>query len=283
MEIKRLRNSKFWLWAIAIGLGLINLDLSWKLVGNFDKLTISSLFWAAIVYLLWQKRHTLNTESDVFSSVFGFLIITTILFKSISLFWFESFYIKLSALLSFLGLSLIASGIKGLKQYKEEFILLLILLFPDLIESLISQNLNISELAAKFTNFIFWYLGFNVSRQGIDVILPTGTIEIYDGCSGLGAIVTLLQLALIVIVVLSLSIGKKVLVVITAITLAFTINTFRLILMALLVASHNRQGFEYWHGPPGTEIFSTISIVAFGFFCYFYLQQKKPELENLPE
>lgn len=272
MEIKRLHNSKFWLWAIAIGLGLINLDLSWKLIGNVDKLTISGLFWAAIVYLLWQKRHILNTEGDVFSSLFGLLIITTILLKTVSLFWFESFYIKFGTLLSFLGLSLIASGVKGLKQYKQEFILLLTLLFPDLIANLISQNLNISELAAKFTNFIFWYLGFNVSRKGIDVILPTGTIEIYDGCSGLDAIVTLLQLALILIVVLSLSIRKKVLVVITAITLAFTINTFRLILMALLVASHNRQGFEYWHGPPGAEIFSTISIVSFGFFYYFYLQ-----------
>lgn len=279
MELQRLHNSKFWLWTCAIGLVLVNLDLSWKIIGNFDKLTVSALFWTAILYLLWTKRFLLDFKSDVFSSFLGLSIIIAILGKSISLFWFESFYIKLSALFSFLGLGLLASGIKGLKQYKQEFLVLLLLLFPDILENLIFRSFDISELAAKFTTFLFWYLGFNVSRQGIDVILPTGTIEIYPGCSGLNAIITLLQLGLLLILVFPLTMNQKFIIPFAGIFFAFFINIFRLILMALLVASHNHEGFEYWHGSPGAGIFSTISILTFGCFCYFLLRNE-PKLNN---
>ncbi|MBO3458906.1 cyanoexosortase A [Aetokthonos hydrillicola Thurmond2011] len=274
----QLKSSWFWLSAIAVGLILIQLDLTYKILGKVDSVIISALFWLAISYLIWNKRHTLNLQSNVFSTFCGLLIIIFILVKSQSLFWYESFFVKLSALLSFLCWSLLASGISGLKQYKQEFIILLILVSEQQIITLISEKIDISILAAKFSTFLLWYLGFQVSRQGINVILPTGEIQIYSGCSGLNAIVLLLQLALVFILVFPINFLNKILVPLVAIFLAFIINVFRLALMVLLVASSNKEAFEFWHGQPGNEVFSTLSILAFGYFCHFILRENHLEV-----
>jgi cyanoexosortase A len=262
--IEQLKQSNFWLFAIAVGLTIIQLDLNWKLLGSIDALTLRGLFLTGILYLIWKKQHILNLKSDLFSTLIGLFLISFILIKSLSLFWFESFFVKIFALFSFFGVALIASGIKGLKQYWQEFIILLLSLSDGLLLSLVAAKVDVSLLAAKVSNFVLWYLGFSVYRQGVNVILPTGGIEIYPGCSGLNAIL------------FPINISQKVLLPIIAVSLAFIINIFRLILMTLLVANYNHQGFEYWHGESGNQIFSTISILAFGFVCHWILMQNKP-------
>lgn len=274
--IEHLKKSNFWLLAIAVGLTIIQLDLNFKFIGSIDALTVRGLFLTAILYLIWKKQHILNLRSDLFSTLIGLLLISFILIKSLTLFWFESYFVKIFALFSFLGLALIASGIKGLKQYWQEFIILLLSLSDGLLISLIAAKVDVSLLAAKVSNFVLWYLGFAVYRQGVNVILPTGGIEIYPGCSGLNAILLLLQLSLVFIVVFPVNIFQRMLLPIVAVSLAFIINIFRLVLMTLLVADSNHQGFEYWHGESGSQIFSTISILAFGFVCHWILIEKKP-------
>lgn len=154
---------------------------------------------------------------------------------------------------------------------------MLLSLSDGLLISLVTAKVDVSLFAAKVANFVLWYLGFAVYRQGVNVILPTGGIEIYPGCSGLNAILLLLlQLSLVFILVFPINIFQKIVLPIVAVSLAFIINVFRLVLMTLLVADSNHQGFEYWHGESGNQIFSTISILAFGFVCHWILIEKKP-------
>lgn len=273
--IEKLQKPNFWLCAIAVGLIIIQLDVARKFIPSLDALTIRCLFWSSILYLIWKKRDHLSLESDIISTLLGLLLIFILLVKSLSLLWFDSIFVKISALISFWGLALIASGIRGLKQYIQEFAILLLLLSESLILGFIDSNFNVSILAAKFSTFVLWYLGFPVSRQGVNVILPTGAIEIYPACSGLNAILILLQLSLLFILVFPIKIFHKIMLPIVAIFLGFVINIFRLVLMTLLVAAANHQGFEYWHGGAGSQIFSTFSILAFVCVCYWVLQQYK--------
>jgi cyanoexosortase A len=170
---------------------------------------------------------------------------------------------------------LMASGVKGLKQYWQVFLIILFSLSDGLLFSLISTNFDVSILAAKTANFVLWYLGFAVSRQGVNVILPTGAIEIYPACSGLNAMLLLLQLSFIFILTFPLKNIQKLILPILAVGLAYIINIFRLVLMTLLVAASNHEGFKYWHGEPGNQIFSTISILAFGLVCHWILKEKE--------
>ncbi len=274
--VRRLKNYKFWLFGLAVGLAVLHLNLTWTITANIDLLSVSVLCWLAFLSVVWKKRHTLCLDSDIFSSICGLLLIALILIKSTSLFWFESEFIKISCLVSFIGLGLVASGVKGIKQYWQELLILIVLLLPlELLAQQIDKIINVSLLAAKFSTFVLWYLGFEVSRQGVSVILPTGAIEIYPACSGLNAILLLLQLAFLFIIVFPIQWYKKILVPVISIFLAFTINVIRLVLMAVVVASSNQEAFQYWHGEDGAKIFSTISILMFGMFCRSLIHRNK--------
>ncbi|MBD1908079.1 cyanoexosortase A [Funiculus sociatus GB2-A5] len=273
-----LGNSKLWLFAIAFGIAAVQVILTWKLTRDSDRLSLTVLSWCALFSLLWKKRNTLKVESDIFSTLFGIFLIATSLIKSTSLFWFESSFIKIAVLFFALGLALIASGFNGLKQYLQEFIIVLLLVIPEeLLLQQLENLINTSLLAAKFSTFMLWYLGFTVSRQGVNVILPNGAIEIYAGCSGLNAMLLLLRLSLLFVLVFPTELYKKILLPTAGVLLAFLINGIRVALMAVLVASSNQQAFEYWHGSEGNQIFSTISILVFGILCQLFLHENKLE------
>lgn len=266
-----LKCSKFCLLGIGISLIAIHLTLVWR-TGDENTLSTSILFWAAVYSLLAKKRNKLNITSDLFSSLLGLAIIVITLIKSQHVSSFD-FFLRLSPLLSALGLGLIASGIKGLKQYWQE-LLILCLLIPH--SGLMSQVLDISKLTAQFASSLLWYLGFQVSRQGVHIVLPNGNVEVNPGCAGYSSILQLLGIAVISIIMFPMSLKQKILTPIVALTMAFIVNGIRVALMAVLASSFNKEAFIYWHNGDGSLIFSIITVLLFGTFCYFMLQPKQP-------
>ncbi len=262
------KDLKLWLLGLAAGLIALHLTLTWK-SGNSDLLSTTVLFWVAVSALLWKKRDTLNLESDVFSSFLGASLLTLVLLKSAHLSGNPSF-LRISPFLSGLGLGLLASGVKGLKQYWQELSLLCFLsvaegwLFP----------FDISLLTAKFAVFVLWLLGFPASSQGVLVNLPTGFIEVYQGCSGIGLMLQLLGWASILLVIVPTSWKQKILVPVVAALLGFAVNGVRVALLAVLAALSNQEAFEYWHRGDGSLIFSAIAVLIFGLFCHLTVLAK---------
>lgn len=268
--VKPLKSSKFWLVGIAAGLVAIHLTVTFRL-GDFNLLSISALFWLAVSLLVWRKHSSLRLESGVLSSCLGATIIAAILLKITSLTGGQ--FIRLSPFISAVGLALLASGWKGFKQYWQELLVLFFLGIPNIV---LSSLIDLSKFTAQFAAFILWYLGFEVSRQGVHVTLPRGGIEVYAGCSGLESMTHLLSLAVVYLIMFPTDWTKKVLVPVLAISLAFAVNGFRVALMAVLAASSNLEAFEYWHTGDGSVIFSMISVFIFGLFCLWLLRQEKP-------
>ena len=252
---------KYWLFGIGVGLVTLYLNLSQQF-SRSDFLSHSFLFWMVVLLLLWQKRAKLNLESDTVSSFVGISILTLVLYKSLHLFP-EDFFLRISPLLSLLGWGLLASGARGLKQYYQELFLLVFLAIPwEFIYAF-----DISQVTAKFSTFILWILGFEVNRQGLWIIMPSGSVEVYNGCSGVRIILQLLGLSWIVLTLVPTSWKPKIWLPIAAILLGFTINGLRVALMVVLVALSNSQGFTYWHTGTGSLIFSALSVLIFGVFC----------------
>lgn len=266
--IQLLQNSKFCLFGIAVSLTTLHLILTWRVIGDIDRLILSVLYWGTLLCLLWRKRDKLNLESGIFSSFFGLLLIALVLFKSLSLFWFETDFLKLAPLLLALGLGLLASGIKGLKQYWRELLIVLLLCLPDTsLPQIIDDLFKVSTLTAKFATFVLWYLGFEVSGQGANVILRNGSVFVAEPCTGISTALLLLKLSVIFILMFPGNWKKKILVSIGAVLIAFVTSGIRVALMAVFVS--NKEVFDYWHGPEGNQIFSTTSILLFGLFCRF--------------
>lgn len=258
---------KYWLFGIGVGLVALHLNLSQ--LGRPGFFNHSFLFWMVALLLLWQKRERISWQSDRHSCFVAIALLSLLLYRSLHLFP-EDFFLRISPLLSLLVWGLLASGIKGLKQYASEFFLLSFLAIPWEFIYLF----NVSEVTAKFSTFILWMLGFSVTRQGVWIIMPTGSVEVYNGCSGLRTILQLLGLSWILLTLVPTNWRQKIWLPIAAILLGFTINGIRVAIMAVLVAMSNSEGFKYWHTGTGSLIFSAIAVILFGTVCSMTLSKK---------
>jgi len=283
--VRLLHKSKYLFLAIAVGLISLHLYSVWKISFHLDAeldrntgsefLSISLLFWGAALSLLWQKHRTLKLDSKVFSSFMGVSIITLVIFKSISLSGDDSF-LRISPLLSALGLGLLASGIKELKQYWREFLLLLVLALP--IEELLAKLVDLATLTAQFASFLLSQLGFEVERHNTIIALPTGAVDVNQGCSGLRGMTRLLQLSVLILVMIPTKLSGKIIVPAMAILLAFVVNGVRVAVLELLIAYSNRKAFDYWHEGAGSHTISMVSVIVLWLFCQYVIRKDEPEV-----
>lgn len=290
LETRRI--SKFGLFAIFVFLMIIHLSLTWRSSeGNTiisRLLSISIPFWGFTLFLLYKKHRTLNLQSTIYSKILGVLILSFVLYKRIPLFVFGHLhfnyiptFLYIAPFISALGLGIFASGIKGLKQYWQELVILFTLAVP--LRTIILQIIDLATLTAKFSTYLLSFLGFDVYRQGVHIILPTGSVKVIVDCAGISSIVLLLQLSVLIFINFPFHWIRKVLVIVIAICVPWVINIGRVALMAVLVASDNEQAFNYWHEGGGSKIIYTICLLIFGLCCLFLTKEdesKNQDIEN---
>ena len=274
----KLSGSQFWLMSIGAGLVGIHLTLVDR-TGQTDMFSTSLLYWIAVSSLIWKKRDELRLKSSLPGTVLGLLLVIVVLLKSQSLSSFDSF-LRVAPLISAVGLAAIASGIKEIKQYWQEFVVLGFMI-PH--SGVLSQVFDTSKLTAEFATSLLWCLGFDASRQGVYVLLPTGSVEVNPGCSGYGITLQLLSLAVIFLFMFPTSRFQKLLLPVVAVCLGFSLNSIRVAIMTVLAASADKAAFSYWHDNEGSLIFSLISVLLFGLVCYCVLQQEQLDDDPEPE
>ena len=248
----------YWLFGILGGFAGLHLQLTLHL-GKPDLASSSVLVWLTAILLLWQNRHERSLKSDIYSLFLGTALLGLVLYKSMNLFE-EDFFLRLSPLLTVFGWSLLSSGMKQIKLYAKELFLLMFIAIPWEFVYLF----DISLVTAKFSSFILWVLGFEVTRQGAWILLPTGSIEVYNGCSGVRMMFQLLGISWLVLSLVPTGWKQKIGLPMAAIALGFIINGFRVALMAVLVALSHTDAFDYWHVGNGSLIFSAIAVLLLG-------------------
>lgn len=267
---KFLKDTRYWLLGIAAGLEAIHLTLTWG-IEDFGHLGMSVLFLMAVGSLISDKQHNLFFESNLVSSLLGAFLIGLVLWGSIA-FPKERNFIYVIPIISAVSVSLLASGFRGLKQYWQELTILFFLGVPIVISSLL---FDISPLTAKFSAFLLHYVGFDVSLNGMNINLPTGGVEVYYGCSGIETITYLLGLSVIALFMFPISQQKQPFVPLVGISLGFIINGIRVAIMAILVASGDKEAFHYWHEGNGSRFFVVVAVLLFGCFYWLLLQQEE--------
>jgi cyanoexosortase A len=261
----RFQKDQFWLLAIAVGCIAIQLTLAWR-SNNSNLLCISFLFWVAVSSLIWERRNQLDLESGVFSSLFALTILVLVFIKILPMNSLGYSLFVLPSLLSFC-VALLASGFKGLKQYKKELFLLTSFSIINIVPTL---PIKISIFTAKLSAFVLWYLGYEVKRVGVYIHLPTGSIEVASGCSGMNLICYLLSITILFLIMSPIKRRQTFIVPIVTILIAFIVNGLRVALMAVVIANKQMEAFEYWHHGDGSLIFSLIAVSLFALF-YWYL------------
>ena len=268
------KSDKFWLFSSLVSCAVLYLNLVWKTTGDIDQITTESLFWIAILWMLWRQRNTLNLKSDLFSTCFGLVLIIVVLAKSFSLFWFESNLIPLIPIFLTFALALIASGFKGLRQYWRELFFAWFLFFP--IGILIDKVINITVVSAKSASFLLHYVGFDVSTQSNQVFLylpDLGKFTALVGysCTGLQMMVLMIKLSLLLLAFFPLPKKERIFLPLISLGIGFGLGVIRVCILTLLLP--NKDTFDYWHGSEGAQIFSTLSIMIFSFFCHLLIKK----------
>lgn len=270
---KFVKNEPFWLLSIAAGLQAISLTLTWK-AHDTGHLGMSMLFLFAIGSILWDKRHTLRFDSDVFSSIVGWLLISWVLWQSVS--HNTEHTLRILSFTSAVGVSLLASGFKGLKQYWE---VLTIMFFLEVPSVLAEQFFDISPLSAKFASMLLWYSGFDVVLNGIYIYLPTGSVKVVPSCSGVDTINYLLGISVIALIMFPIAKFKRFFVAIFAMLVGFVLNAFRIAMLAIFVGT-NQAAFDSWHGGQASYSFGVIGILIFGLVYMLLLKQEEKQMQK---
>jgi len=253
----------FWLGLTGLGLIALHLTLTWKLTQQTDQMVLNVLFWGAIAALLWRRRSHLDLNSDWISSTIASVMIGLVLMKSLSLFWFESPFVRLFPGLAALSLGLLASGPR-LNQYWREGLMVLTLMIPG---GALSQFLEpqlggaVQTLLAQTTTFLLHYAGRDVVRRGTEVVMTDGAIRVEYGCTGIPILILLIQLSILLILLFPMHRYRQIYIFGIAGVIAFALGMIRITIMSLVV--NQRTVFEFWHGPPGAQIFSTLAIALF--------------------
>ena len=277
-SVRTLKGSQFLLLSIAAGLITIHLGLTDRVDGSSVS-SVSLLFWLAAASLIWQKRNSLNLESGVYSSVVGILFIAVVLLRSYS-YPPTTEFLGVFPFVCGLGLALLASGFKGLRQYWQELLLLFFLGVP---KAILFPVIDISAFTAQFATAILWYMGFDVFNQGVTIMLPGGGVNVQPFCSGLRGVFYLLGLSVLTLVMFPISGVKKYFVPMIAMILAFVVNAFRVILMAFFANAQNLKALAYWHDGQGSLVFTLISVALFGFFYLFLMRREASEDKGVRE
>ncbi len=265
---KLLKDIRYWLLGIAAGLEAICLTLIWK-ADDTGHLGMSLLFLFAVGSLTWEKRNTLKFESEVMPSIVGIGLISWVLWQSANL--ADGNTMRLLSFTSALGLALLASGFKGLKQYCQELTILFFLGVPSVISSFL---FDISPLTAQFSAFLLHYFGFDVATQGVFINLPNGGVEVTHECSGIDTIIYILSVSVLALVMFPVNRSKQFFVPIVAIVIGFVINGIRVAMLAIFAAS-DKAAFESWHGGQASYLYGMIGIFIFGCFYWLLLQQQE--------
>jgi cyanoexosortase A len=254
------QDRRFWLGAIAAGLVAVHLTLAWR-VDDTNLLFSSLIFWSATASLIWQKRHQLTLKTDIVAVLVGVTLLVAALVQSLPVTQEDDILYIYPAIVG-LGIALLASGLRGLRDYWRELLLLFFLGVPEVI---LSRLLDPGELTARFAHTLLWYSGFDAIREGIVLHLPDGSVEVTQDCSGLRAMTRLLSMAILSLIWLPRrwSIKEMIGLPILAILIAFVFNGVRVVLLALLVAHGYRAAFESLHGGSTSQLFSIISILIF--------------------
>lgn len=257
---------QYWLAGIGAGLIAINLTLTWR-GDNVEVLGNNFMFLGAAGFLIWEKREKLKLESSFPATMLGLALVAIVLIKSSAISGYDVF-LRVSPLISGIGLALIASGFQAWKQYWQE---LTLLIFPVISPGLLLKVFDVSLITAKFSTFILWYLNFPVKNNGSYIILPTGVVDVYFGCSGYSSMIQLLGLSVLFLFMFPTTKKQKIYLPILAVTIGFVVNAIRVALMAYLVAYSTDKAFDYWHQGDGSLIFSMIAVAIFGFFCWLFV------------
>ena len=146
--------------------------------------------------------------------------------------------------------------------------------WPRFLEKFLINGL--MEYVAAGTVEIFNFCGYYAHQQANAILLPTGTVNIAEACSGVRSFQSTLMGGLFLGEMFSLRYGARFFLVILACGLAFLLNVARTFWLTYVAYMQGVEHVHAWHDPAGYLIFFVSFSILFMLAWFFY--RTKPAL-----
>lgn len=259
----------------AIGLGLMGIQLFlWKQM-SFDQLRFGALGCIMLGFLIWERRGKLTFESQPLATLAGSLLVVFFVVKSASS--PGAIFASFGPAFWGAGLAILASGFGGLKQYRREALIAVLLILPFFLRWFLfdAMGLDITPVTARAVTALVHMLGYEASLRGNVIVVPTGSVSVYEACSGLKAMFLLFGLAVLLLILFPPPGWLwKITTLFAAVGTAFLVNAARVALLVIFLSSSNTRAFHYWHTDGGALLFEVASVMAFALLYRFVIMRE---------
>ena len=248
----------------------IELIIAWQVKASVDVINYHLLAFLSVVFLIEQRR--LSPQPTRFWAVgVGGLLLASALAKSFMMSGDDYFHFL--ALTLGLGLGLVGFGFRQtIMAWKALVILGLISVLDIPFSSLVLGPLHLNEFGAWLSGNLLLLAGYPAVCRGDQVILPSGSVEVFGPCSAAVPMLYLLKLTLLVLLIFPSKIWQKVAIGATAVGIALFFNAIRICVMAVMAAAGDQPRFHYWHEGAGANLFSIFYAAAFCAGCALVLR-----------
>ncbi|MCA9152557.1 MAG: archaeosortase/exosortase family protein, partial [Planctomycetales bacterium] len=155
----------------------------------------------------------------------------------------------------------------GVHRWRRHLILAICLGIPML---LLVNLVDLSPWTAATSEYLLRWSGYDAARNGVHLRVGAGpAVRVYPGCSGVEAVSYLFGLAFVCLETFPTGRRHYVWLPIVAALMGFVTNSIRVSLMAILLASDNRDAFTYWHIGEGSQLFGIAAVILLG--CIYAL------------
>jgi cyanoexosortase A len=258
-----LKHRQYGLLGLCASLFSVYLVLVWR-VGDLTHLGVSGLFLLAALTLIWENHVNYVYRHDRAATLVAAGLIGWMLWQTPLVTPAYHPHLRLFPFISGLAVALIASGFRGLLQYRRELAIMFFLGVP----SVLLTYFDISWLTAAAAELLLKLAGFNVVRQNFFLTLPVGTTAVHAGFSGVESIAYLLGIAAIALTLYPVERLKQISALLAACVIPFWVNSIRVAVMATLAAPQDQREFLYWYEGDGALIFGVASIILFALFYW---------------
>jgi cyanoexosortase A len=174
-------------------------------------------------------------------------------------------------LLAGIGICLLGLGPPGLWRRRNELSLLALPVMNPLPQAL-RLAMAPTSLTASCASFIGRAMGHSMAADATVVRMPTGTLDVLEGCDGLLSIGRLLVLTAITFALFPTSARQKTALVASTVVTGFVSNALRIEMLAVTVAKGDAGSFAYWHTGHGASIFALATTVVAGALWWLILR-----------
>lgn len=221
---------------------------------------------------LWMQRSALSqmiaTEED---RLLGHLMIGSGVIAAPFCF-FSEWSQRLVWMLILAGIACSTWGIEFFRKYPLPTFLIVMGLFPQptVVGKMVWETFTPPQMLQRSMAWIggvgLRAIGQAATVHNTIITLPGGSVDVNWGCSGFDMATIMATASLVLGLFLKQSFPKVVGLVVIGVMLALVANIPRIVLLAMSEAYWGRSTFEFWHGPWGGQIFSTIM-----FTIYYYI------------